>query len=796
MSPLILAGGPLALNLMQSDGLSARPTLDASKLRLQMRIVGVVQGVGFRPFVYRLANEMGLPGWVLNDGDGVAIEVEGTSQRLARFIDRVKSDKPPPAVLYAWEHRFLPPSGMDRFEIRKSESQGLPKVWVLPDLALCRACCRDIQSGQDRRYCYPFTNCTHCGPRFTIIDSLPYDRAATSMGRFRMCPACQREYQNPDDRRFHAQPNACPNCGPQAEFCDKSGRRLAGGIEALRLAAEWLKRGRIIALKGLGGFHLMVEAANEQAVAELRRRKRRPSKAFALMYPGLEQLARHVEMPPYAESLLTSPQAPILLLSRTPLGEKEVASSVAPASPYLGVFLPYTPLHRLLLNLVQGPLVATSGNASDEPIQFRNSDALRTLAPLCDAFLIHDRPIVRPADDSVVRILARPQFKPQMLRRARGYVPLPLLSPRPLPPLLALGGHLNATFALSREREIILSQHLCDMETYEARRGYEEALRDFLRLFEVQPQAVVHDQHPDYFTTRLAARLSQEWEVPRIAIQHHHAHLAACMAENQLEGTVLGLIWDGAGYGQDATVWGGEFLMGSADGSRRVATLWPFLLPGSERAVREPWRVALSLLWESLGDSPAQDLPLFGRIPSDSTRGVLQILRKRVMAPETTSMGRLFDGVSALLNLSLYNTHQAQSAQLLEYAAGRGDAQGLRLRLPLRQEEEVIRLDWREMVRDLLSEQRRGRTAEDLAAAFHRALAEAAVESARHFACRRVVMAGGVFCNRVLSEQILARLEEAGFEPYIHSQLPPTDASLSLGQLWAAAEGMRLESPD
>jgi hydrogenase maturation protein HypF len=754
--------------------------------RLQVRVLGVVQGVGFRPFVYRLATELGLRGWVCNDGLGVLIEVEGPPAALLEFLERLPREKPPPAFLYAFDHRFLEPVGYPAFTIRESQVGEVRRVWILPDLAVCSACRREVLDPVDRRYGYPFTNCTHCGPRFTIIEDLPYDRPRTSMKVFRMCPECEREYHDPQDRRFHAQPNACPRCGPRLEVCEPDGTPVAWGDEALRRAAEKVRMGAVIALKGLGGYHLVVDARDEPAVARLRARKRRPSKAFAVMYPDLETLRRHVEVSPLAETLLTSPQAPILLLPRTPAGWQEIAPSVAPRSPYLGVFLPYTPLHILLLHELGFPVVATSGNLSDDPIQYRDEEALQALGDLCDGFLRHDRPIVRHADDSVLQIVTRPRVRPQLLRRARGYTPLPLLAPRPLPPLLALGGHMNVTFALSRGPEIILSQHIGDLDGYEARQVYRRTLEDFLRLYDVRPQAVAHDLHPDYFTTRLA----EEWGVPRFPVQHHHAHLAACMLENQLEGPVLGLTWDGTGYGPDGTVWGGEFLMGDPRSFRRVASLWPFRLPTGEKAVREPWRVALALLWESFGPDVPRDLPLFREVPERSVEIVLQVLRKDLLSPVTTSMGRLFDGVSALLGISFYNSHQAESAQLLEYAAWAHGPGAFSLPLPLR-ETDVLRLDWRELVRALVDRFRRGVPAEALAAAFHEALAGAAIAVVERLQTPRIVMAGGVFCNRYLTEALLTRLEERGLQAFIHTQLPPTDGSLAVGQLWVAAH--RLE---
>ncbi len=760
---------------------------DAERERIQLSIVGVVQGVGFRPFVFRLATEMDLKGWVRNDGDGVTIEVEGPSARLPLFLKRLHEEKPRPAIIYTSDHRFLPVVPFPDFRIVSSQALGPPRVWVLPDLATCPACGDEVLNPSNKRFRYPFTNCTHCGPRFSIIEGLPYDRPLTSMRGFRQCPECEREYQTPEDRRFHAQPNACSDCGPRLELLDRAGGRLALGDQALRGAVELVRRGEVLAFKGLGGYLLIADALNEEAVDRLRSRKGRPHKAFAVMYPDLDELRRHVAVPPYAEPMLLSAQAPIVLLERSATGESEIALSVAPGSPYLGVFLPYTPLHRLFLEDLGSPVVATSANLADEPIQFRDDQSLERLSALCDGFLSHDRPIVRPVDDSVVQILIRPTVRPQMLRRARGYAPLPILAPTDLKPLLAVGGHLNSTLALSRGREITVSQHLGDMDSYEARRVFEATVGDFLELYRVKPEAIVHDLHPDYFTTRFAAALASDRGVPCLGVQHHHAHLAACQVENQIDGQVLGLTWDGTGYGPDQTVWGGEFLLGDAGEFRRLASLHPFRLPGVEKAVKEPWRVALALLTQAFPEGMPADLPLFDEIPGHKIEAVLQMHRRRLQCPVTTSMGRLFDGISALLGLSFFNTSQAQSAQLLEYAAWRGEAADHPLSFSL-YEEELLRLDWRDLVRGLVRGLQRGVDKDALAASFHVALCEVSVEVARRVGERRVIMAGGCFCNRLLTEALLVGLSSAGFQPHVHHQLPPTDGSLAVGQIWVAAQ--------
>lgn len=747
-----------------------------------MRILGIVQGLGFRPFIYRLATQLDLTGWVLNDGDGVTLEVEGGHGKLLEFLRRVPLEKPAPAYLYAVDHRFLAAAGFERFEIRESASGPKPRVWILPDLATCSDCLADIRDPGNRRFRYPFTNCTHCGPRFTILERLPYDRPNTCMKMFRMCQECRREYENPEDRRFHAQPNACPQCGPQLEFNTADMSNPLKADEALQAAEKCILNGKIVALKGLGGYHLVVDARNQEAVSELRRRKRRPSKPFAVMYPDESYLYRHVEVPEFVAPFLKSTQSPILLLIQKEAANAEIASSVAQRSPYLGVFLPYTPLHHLLLSDLGFPIVATSGNLTDEPIQYRDEEATLQLKTLCDGWLTHNRPIVNPADDSVLHIVTKPELKPQQLRRARGYAPMPILAPRDLPPLLALGGHLNSTFALSRGKEIILSQHLGDLEGYEARLLYDRTLKRFLELYDVHPVAVAHDMHPDYFTTHLAAGL----QLPTIPVQHHHAHFAACLLENQIDGGALAITWDGTGYGPDHTVWGGEFLIGNVKECERVASLRPFRLPGGEKAIKETWRTALSLLWETYGDDFATNLPNFFPISDQQIDGVLQILKRGVNSPVTTSAGRLFDGVSALLGLAYANTHQAEAAQMLEYAAWDHGGDIDTVQLPI-EEGNPARLDWRPMIRHIVEGYFCGESAARLAALFHHSLAQAAADLAAKAKQDTVILSGGVFANRFLTERLGSLLAAGGFRVCIHSQLPPTDGSISAGQLWVAA---------
>ncbi len=796
--------------------------------RLRVEIHGAVQGVGFRPYVYRLATELALAGWVINDTRGVFIEVEGDETALARFLERLSSEKPPRAIIHTLDVAWIEPLGETRFEIRHSDEAGAKTVLVLPDIATCDDCLREVFDARDRRARYPFTNCTNCGPRFSIIEALPYDRPNTTMRHFTMCPDCQREYDDPRNRRFHAQPNACPVCGPQVRLVSGFRFQVASAqAETLNLkpetviahTARLLTHGYIVAVKGLGGFLLMADARNAETLARLRERKPRRDKPFALMARDLAQARTLVEIDAQAEALLTSPEAPIVLLRRKP--DAPVAENVAPGNPYLGVMLPYTPLHHLLLREIDFPVVATSGNLSDEPICTDENEALERLGHIADFFLIHNRPIARHVDDSVMTIILG---EPRFLRRARGYAPLPILLARDIPTILAVGGHLKNTIALSVRNQVFISQHIGDLETPEAMNAFERVIADFLKLYEATPIAIAHDLHPDYLSTRWAreqvsgfkfqvansqpATLNLKLE----AVQHHHAHLAACLAENHAA-RALGVTWDGTGYGTDGTIWGGEFLLGDAKDFVRVAQLRPFRLPGGEAAVKEPRRVALALLWELYGDAVLErdDLAPIRAFTRAERHTLAQMLARGINAPVTTSAGRLFDGVAALIGLHPRVSFEGQAAMALEYAADAavGDAYELQFsiadcRLPMTRSIEnreskienpsssVVRpssfvLDWRPLLQAVLGDLSRGVESSIIAARFHNALVEAIVAVAREIGEENVALSGGCFQNRWLTERAATRLAHAGFRVLLHRHVPPNDGCVSLGQVVVAA---------
>jgi hydrogenase maturation protein HypF len=707
--------------------------------RLRVTLHGAVQGVGFRPFVYRLATEMSLTGWVLNSSGGLVVEVEGAPDELRRFEQRLEAERPKASMVTVRESEWIPMQGSTKFEIHHSDTNSTKSVSVLPDLATCGDCHAELFDPANRRFQYPFTNCTNCGPRYTIVVDVPYDRPNTTMREFVLCPACLEEYENPINRRFHAQPNACPMCGPKLE-----------GTIADTAAA--LQRGEIVALKGIGGFQLLVDARQPAAVARLRQRKHREEKPFALMMPSLETAREYCEIAPAEQELLESLAAPIVLLR--PKSGTDIAWNVAHCSPYLGVMLPYSPLHHLLMRECSFPLIATSGNRTDEPIAIANEEATTRLKDIGDHFLMHNRPIVRACDDSVVRLT---RGRAGILRRARGYAPLGIRLSRNVQPVLAVGGHLKNTVAIGVGQDVFVSQHIGDLGTFEARHAFERAIDDLCRLYSFKPEAVVCDLHPDYASTDWAERSG----LPIIRVQHHQAHVAACAAENNVEGPYLGVSWDGTGYGLDGTIWGGEFFRVENSHYERIAHLRPFGLPGGDAAVREGWRSAASVLFEALG-SDGVDSP------------VRPMLERKINVVPTTSVGRLFDAVASILGLAQQNRFEGQAAMLLENEIG-----------SLRTEEAypLAAGDWAPLIAEILRDKREGLPVPRIAARFHNALVNWILEVAAKSELKQIVLSGGVFQNRYLTEGTAAMLESLGFVVHTHRQVPPNDGGIALGQV-------------
>jgi hydrogenase maturation protein HypF len=755
-------------------------SLASPSRRLRIEVGGTVQGVGFRPHVYRLARALDLAGWVANANHGASIEVEGDPAGLDEFSRALGEQPPPHCRVEFLGTRAIEPAGETTFRIRASDSRGARTAIALPDLAVCADCLHELRDPADRRHRYPFLNCTQCGPRFSIIESLPYDRSRTTMRKFDMCEACRAEYDDPASRRFHAQPNACPRCGPRLEARDRSGAALAREAEALRLAEEALRAGLIVAVKGLGGFQLLVRAGDEAPVLRLRRRKLREEKPLALLFPGLEPVREVCELDPEEERLLGSPQAPIVLLRRLEQPALRIAEAVAPGNPRLGIMLPPTPLHHLLLDDLGFPVVATSGNLSEEPICIDDDVALARLNGVADLFLGHDRPIARHVDDSVARVI---DGEAMLLRRARGYAPLPI-DPGPLAPsrpVLGVGAQMKNTVGLSVDGRVLLSQHIGDLSASAAQRAFERVIEDLSGFYDVDPVLVACDSHPDYPSTRWAREAGR----PLRCCQHHLAHVLSCMADNGLQGPVLGVAWDGTGHGPDGTVWGGEFL--EVDGSRwnRFAHLRLFRLPGGERAVQEPRRAAVGLLHELLGAAAFErrELEPLRSFTVPERNLLARMLARGINSPTTSSAGRLFDAVAAMTGLRQKSGFEGQAAMELEFAAEACfTSETYPFEIDHRGSGPLV-ADWGPMVRAILEDLSLGEPAGRISTRFHNTLVEIIVEVARRSGRERVLLTGGCFQNRYLLERSLARLGRVGLRAYRHRHVPPNDGGVALGQV-------------
>lgn len=764
--------------------------MNLRRIRIDLR--GAVQGVGFRPFVYRLANELGLVGWVLNSPQGVCIEVEGAKRKIRQFQARLETDKPQVSTITDLHVSFLEPVRDSRFEIRSSVASGEKNALILPDIATCPDCVRELFDRKDRRYLYPFINCTNCGPRFSIIEGLPYDRPNTSMKNFVMCPECKREYYNPKDRRFHAQPNACPKCGPHLELWDNTGRILRRDCEAIIQCAEAVRSGKIVAIKGIGGFQLLVDARDEDAVCCLRERKHRREKPFALMFPGLRSVEKHCRVSEIEQQLLLSFQSPIVLLEklRNRGQASDIAPSIAPGNPYLGVMLPYSPLHHILLRELDFPVVATSGNISDEPICTDERETLDRLGGIADVFLVHNRPIVRHMDDSIVRVMLDREL---VLRSARGYAPTAIsIGPDSLDSesILASGGQLKNTVALKSGGQIFISQHIGDLETEQAFAAFQRSCADLPRLYEAHPDVIASDSHPNYLSTIFAQNsLEGDGDRRNVSVQHHYAHVLSCMVENRLRPPVLGICWDGTGLGVDGTIWGGEFLLVDDDSFQRVAHLRQFRLPGGEAAVKQPRRALMGLLYEMLGSELFERKYLSSDLFSDAEMRMLQqMLTTATNSPLTSSAGRLFDSVACLLGLRNRVDFEGQAAMDLEFAI-EPDIAGV-YDLEIHGHAPIV-IDWQPMVLQILDEQRDGRSAGQIAAKFHNTLVEMMLSIAHTTGEKNIVLSGGCFQNKYLTERTVQRLHEEGFAPHWHHRVPPNDGGIALGQIMAALRWLR-----
>jgi hydrogenase maturation protein HypF len=758
----------------------------SQRVRTAVRVEGIVQGVGFRPFVYALATSLGLGGLVGNDVDGVFAEVEGPPAAVETFLHSLSREAPPLARIERITTTAMRPDGTASFSIAPSEPGRERRALVSADTATCADCLAEMNDPGDRRFGYPFINCTNCGPRFTIVRDVPYDRPLTTMAGFVMCDRCAAEYHDPADRRFHAQPTCCPACGPALALLDPAGAELSG--QPLAAAADLLRQGRVLAVKGLGGYHLAVDASSETAAATLRERKIREDKPFAVMVPDIPAARRLCAVDEAAAALLTSGRRPIVLLPRRP--GSRIAAAVAPANRQLGVMLPYTPLHHLLLALVARPVVLTSGNSSDEPIVYRDSEAAGRLGSIADAFLTHDRSIQVRTDDSVVRPF---RGRETLIRRSRGYVPEPLrVHARFRRPVLACGAELKNTFCLAKENRAFVSHHIGDLENAETLRSFTEGIDHFRRLFDITPEVIAHDLHPEYLSTKYAMDLADGGGrglagVELVGVQHHHAHIASCLADNGADGPVIGVAFDGTGYGTDGTIWGGEFLIADLAGFERAGHLAPVPMPGGAAAIKQPWRMAAAYLDAAYAGSPPVALDVAVRNLEQWPR-VLTMARRSLNSPATSSAGRLFDAVAAILGVRDTINYEGQAAVELEQLADPGEKGSYRAEIA---GEGLLLIAGTDLVRAVVEDLARGTDRSVVAARFHNGVAGlitgCCLRLRERHGLSTVALSGGVFQNLLLLHAAVGQLEERGFRVLTHSRVPCNDGGISFGQAVVAA---------
>lgn len=766
------------------------------KKRLLISIKGAVQGVGFRPFIYRLAEQLNLQGYVVNSSSGVTIEVESSENNLLEFIRKIETEKPAHAIIVSFEYSFLHSVGYSTFEIRESKSDGEISALILPDISICDDCLNEILDPKDRRYLYPFINCTNCGPRFSIIEKIPYDRSNTSMKIFDMCDDCRKEYENPLDRRFHAQPIACPKCGPHLELWNDNGKIVATHHQALLNTAKFIREGEIVALKGLGGFQLIVDARNDSAVLKLREKKHRDEKPFALMFPNVETVNSVCEVSKTELAMLTSPESPIVILKRkysSNINCDFVSIHVAPKNPYLGIMLPYTPLHHLLMRELNFPIVATSGNLSEEPMCIDENEALVRLKNIADYYLVHNRPIVRHVDDSIVKSVNNRRM---ILRRARGFAPLPLqIRNKNLTNedkiVLAVGGHLKNTIAIKKSDNIFISQHIGDLSTSESFSAFKKTIKDFENMYLAKPEMIVTDLHPEYLSTKYA----KSRNINLFEVQHHYAHVAACRLENQVEGEALGVSWDGTGFGLDKTIWGGEFFYSNDSDFKHVAQFRKFMLPGGETAIKEPRRAACGILYEIYGENFFDYMPkaFKDKFTKNAFQIIYKLLSKKINSPQTSSVGRIFDAVSSLLNICNISNYEGQAAMLLEFAAEANECGEYPFNIS---EKEIIIIDWQPIIENILDNINNGVSISLISSRLHNTLARIILRTAEKLNLKKIILSGGCFQNSLLTEKTIKLLEENKFEVYWHQRIPPNDGGISVGQIAAYLTAKKISARD
>ena len=741
-----------------------------NKKHLKIHLTGAVQGVGFRPFVYNLAKKLNLTGYVINDTHGVIIEVEGDEENINQFLILLHKEKPPLTHIFSQEIEELLLVNFKTFEIKKSNIKGKKEVFILPDISTCDECLKELNDPKDRRYRYPFINCTNCGPRFTIIEKLPYDRPNTTMKKFKMCPECEKEYKDPSNRRFHAQPNACPVCGPYITLYTSDRKFVSEKEEAFIDTINLLKQGKILAIKGIGGFHLLCDATNDKAIKTLRERKKRGEKPFAVMFKDMQQIKKYTEITNFEEAIILSPEKPIVIVKKKE--NTDLSKEVAPDLDRIGVFLPYSPLHYLLLEDFEKPLVMTSANLSDEPIVKDNEEAFEKLSIFTDYILIHNRDIKNRVDDSVVRIIDK---KVSFIRRSRGYAPLPIKLPFSLnKKVLAVGGHQKNTIAIGFDNKAFLSQHIGDLETVDACNNFEEIIYSFFELYDFKPELVISDLHPRYFSTQWAKKFAEENKIPLIQIQHHYTHALSLMAENQIKDEpIFAVCWDGTGYGEDGNLWGGEFLISDYQGYKRVSHFNYFKLIGGEKAVKEPRRVALSILFELFGE----DLPKIQTLKAFKENEITLLYKswkKGLNSPLSSSVGRLFDAVASILGIRQTLSYEGQSGMIMEnfYDWEVKDYYSFEVHKTI---------DWKPIFLDLIND---NSSISTKISKFINTLAHIVIEIyKKEGQGLKLGLTGGVFQNKPLTEKIIKLAKNEDIFVLTHSKVPPNDGGLSLGQV-------------
>jgi len=747
--------------------------------RRKIEIRGIVQGVGFRPTVYRLAKKHTLKGFVLNDSKGVTLDIEGSPEGINSFLEELKKNPPPFSNIEAITSKKLTPKNFREFNIIESEERKEKKTLVSPDIAICKDCKKELLDSKDRRYKYPFINCTNCGPRFTITKGLPYDRKNTTMKKFKMCEKCRTEYTNPENRRFHAQPNACGDCGPHLKLLNGKGKEIKGN--PIDKTIKFLKEGKIVAVKGLGGFHLACNAEDKIAVETLRKRKKRPYKPLALMAKDIPVTSKFVDLSSKEKELLKNPRAPIVLLEKKK--NCVLPENIAPNNNYLGFMLPYTPLHVLLLENLE-VLIMSSGNKKDEPIVFDNENAVERLGGIADYFLVHDRDIWIQADDSIARVV---NGETLLLRRGRGYAPGPLRSPvKSKKKIIGFGAHKHNTFSISRDDEIFISHYIGETDNIETIKAFERGIKHFINFFDIPPDIAAVDFHPEYEATKFGKKWAKKNRNPLIEISHYHAHVASCLLDNGVDEKVIGVTWDGTGYGSDGKIWGGEFLIADLKEYERKAHLKYIPLPGGDMAVKEPWRMGSTYLYKTFGkDFLNLDIDFVRRLDKRKWEVIKNMINKGVNSPENSSIGRLFDAVSSILGIRDTATYQGQAAIELEMIVEKSVRECYKFRI--KKDKNIYILDPKPVIEAIVKDIESGVTKEIISAKFHRGLSGMILEVSNllreETGINIVCLTGGVFQNIVLRKEATAKLQEGKFKVYNHKKIPPNDGGISAGQV-------------